>query len=128
MRAKFLVISAGICALASVPASATVTHDNFLAKTTGDLVALCDATGSDPLYQAAMHFCEGFMVGAYQVYSIERAATERRPLFCPPTPAPTRDEATRMFVAWAHAHPQHMNETGIDSLFRFAAETWPCTR
>jgi len=32
------------------------------------------------------------------------------------------------FVAWANARPQLMNAGAIDTLFRFAGETFPCRK
>ncbi|HYZ24373.1 MAG TPA: Rap1a/Tai family immunity protein, partial [Rhodopila sp.] len=75
-----------------------VTQDNFHARTTGDLVALCDAPASDPMRVAAIHFCEGFMVGAYQYHEAERMGPKGQRLFCLPTSGVTLDQAIGMFV------------------------------
>ena len=32
------------------------------------------------------------------------------------------------FVAWVRARPQYMQSGAVDTLFRFAAETYPCKR
>jgi len=128
MRSRSLLIPLLLCAGLAAPAAAAVNQGDFMAKNTGEIVALCSAAQSDPLYQAAVHFCEGYLVGAYQYYAIERAAGNKRPLFCLPDPAPSRDEGVRMFVSWARANPEYMSESGVDSLFRFLATTWPCAR
>lgn len=129
MRWTSIVVIAG---LAVWPLSArAVTPDNFLLRTTADLVELCSASETDPLRVAAIHFCEGYMVGAGQYHQAEHPAAQAAsdpPLYCMPNPAPSRDEIVRMFVAWARSHPQYMNERPIDSLLRFAAMTWPCRR
>jgi hypothetical protein len=84
-----LMMSGTAIALASVlallpPPSQAVTQDNFLARTTSDLVALCS------MHVGAIHFCEGYFVGADH-YSLAERGSGAPNLFCPPTPPPTRD-------------------------------------
>jgi hypothetical protein len=43
-----------------------VTRDDFLAQTAQDLLHLCAATPTDPLYREAISLCQGYWVGAYQ--------------------------------------------------------------
>ena len=31
-----------------------------------------------------------------------------------------------MFIDWAKAHPQYMDESPVETEFRFLMETWPC--
>lgn len=126
MRPSVPIIAA-LLALWS-PASWALTQDNFLVRATSDLVELCSAPPSDQMRVAAIHFCEGFVVGANQYYMAERAGSGSPPLFCLPTPPPTRDEATAMFVSWARNNPQYMSERPVDSLMRFAVATWPCRK
>ena len=33
-----------------------------------------------------------------------------------------------MFVEWAKAHPQYMNELPVETEFRFLMEKWPCKK
>jgi len=33
-----------------------------------------------------------------------------------------------MFLAWAQAHPQYMNERPVETEFRFLTEKWPCQK
>jgi hypothetical protein len=47
---------------------------------------------------------------------------------CPPDPPPTRSHVAQQFVAWVKSRPQLMNEGAIDTLFRYAAEAFPCSR
>ena len=117
-----------LCAVAwlggsAVPARA-VTQDTFTVHSTQDLVDLCSTPEGDPMRTAAVHFCEGFAVGALQYYQ----ATSGRALHlvCLPQPAPSRDEGMTKFVAWAHANPQYMNDKAVDGLFRFLSATWSC--
>jgi hypothetical protein len=105
---------------------ANVTQDNFLVKNTVDLLDLCSASQSDPLYAAAIHFCEGFAVGVYRVLDEEEAARPYRRLFCLPEPQPTRNEAIAAFVQWAKAAPGQAEERPADSIARFLSQQYPC--
>ena len=131
MRWTSWLMTAALAALplGAVPTSAmAVTQENFQARTTGDFVALCDAASSDPMAVAAVHFCEGFMVGAYQYHEAERTGPRGRRLFCLPTSGVTRNQVVQMFVTWAKGNQQYMPEPPVESLARFAAATWPCQK
>lgn len=55
---------------------------------TGDLVNLCSTAETDPLYTAAVNFCQGFAVGVYRAVQEEDVAQTRH-LLCttqPPQP------------------------------------------
>ena len=101
---------------------------DFEVKTTQNLMNLCTAAPSDPNYQAAIHFCHGYLVGAYAYYAAEHASPNAKHLFCLPDPAPSRNDALAMFLEWAKAHPQYMSEKPVDTEFRFLAEKWPCKK
>jgi hypothetical protein len=107
-------------------ASATVTEEDFVVKTTRNLVNLCTASPQDPRYEEAINFCQGYMVGAYH-YSIAEHSRDPKNLFvCLPDPKPSRNEVVALFVAWAKAHPQYMTDMPVESQFRFMSEKWPC--
>ena len=105
--------------------SAALTRDDFLIRTTQDLITLCTARESEPLYQAAIGFGHGYAAGAYQYYQATTTGAEQAAFVCLPEPPP-RAEAIQMFVAWAKAHPQYLNERPVDSLFRFLGTTFAC--
>jgi hypothetical protein len=106
--------------------SAALTRDDFLIRTTQDLIKLCTASESDSLYQAAIGFCHGFATGAYQYYQANTAGAEQAAFVCLPEPPPTRAEAIQMFVAWAKENPQYLNDRPVDSLFRFLGTKFAC--
>jgi Rap1a immunity proteins len=110
----------GFALLFPVAASA-VTEGDFQVKDTQSLINLCTAPPNDPLYGEAINFCHGYLVGA-----VHYDWTTSAPLFCPPDPAPSRNDAIERFITWAKARPQYMKEVPVETEFRFLTETWPC--
>ena len=126
MRRFVWMIGLAVCLWPLLSGGAT--RDEFLVRTTQDYVGLCSTSPSDPMYAAAMGFCHGFGVGAYQYYQAATAGPEAKPFICPPEPTPPRTEIVQMFLAWSREHPEYMGERPVDSLFRFLGEKWPCRR
>jgi len=113
--------------LLALPAvSGAVSKEDFEVETTQNIINLCTAVPEDPLYEQAINFCHGYLVGAYAYYEAESGGPKGIKLVCPPDPPPSRNEAIQMFIAWAKAHPQYMNERPVETEFRFLMETWPC--
>lgn len=112
---------------ATLPAAA-VTTDNFLARNTADILALCSAADTDPIGEIAVNFCQGYLVGAFQFYTSEGSGPGGSPRICLPNPPPTRNEGVAMFVAWAGRHPEYAGERGVDTFARFLDVTFPCKR
>lgn len=125
MNAKFVMLLV-IATLILPVISQAVTTENFRARTTQDLVSLCGSPATDPLHKEAVHFCEGYMVGAYSYYDAENCGPGGSHSVCLSTPVPSRDKVVAMFVQWANAHPQYMGEKPVDTLFRFLDATYPC--
>jgi hypothetical protein len=112
-------------------AGAAVTDDDFVLATTQNLVNLCSVSANDPRAKEAIQMCEGYMLGAFHFYLATNTGKGDRSdmrLVCMPSPTPTRDQATAMFVEWAKANPQYMKEPPVDSQFRFASARWPCKK
>jgi hypothetical protein len=107
-------------------AKANVTDEDFVAKKTQNLLNLCTTSQQDPLYREAIHFCHGYLVGAYHYYQAQTADKQELKLFCPPEPKPSRNDTLAMFISWAKQHPQYMYETPVETEFRFFTEKWPC--
>jgi hypothetical protein len=127
MKSKFFVLL--LAATFTAPAlagAAMVTDKDFKVKTTQNLINLCTASADDPMREQAIHFCHGYLVGAYAYYEAEFSGPDTKPSICLPNPKPSRNEAIGMFVDWAKAHPQYMNEKPVDTEFRFLMEKWPC--
>ena len=108
--------------------SAALTREDFLVHSTQDLVKLCSASESDPLYQAAIGFCHGYAVGVYHYYQATTGSAGQKRFVCVPDPPPTRVEVIQMFVAWTKQNPQYMSERPVDSIFRLLQEKFPCQR
>jgi hypothetical protein len=132
-RIKINLVSASMFALMvcsgilPIKANAAVTEDNFLLRTTGDLVDLCKATSADPYYTAAVNFCHGFAVGVYRVLESEERA-EPRHMFCVSDRTPRRAEAIAAFVQWADAHPDQKNLGPADGIAAYLQQQFPCGR
>ncbi len=108
--------------------SSAVTEKDFLVKTTRDLINLCTASPHDEHYKAAIHFCHGYLVGAYQYSLAESSNDPNKSLVCFTEPKPSRNEAIKLFIAWALNHPQFMTEMPVETEFRFLTEKWPCKK
>jgi len=125
--ARFLLVAvAATCG--SIGARAALTEDNFYIRNAGDLVTLCAVSGDDHLAREAIHFCHGFVSGAWQYYKSVNSGPTGEKLVCAPDPPPTRTQAVALFVTWARSseHAAYMQEPAVDTLFRFLIETWPC--
>ena len=125
MTSKRWTAAAALAFLAPLAAYAA-TEANFGAKTTGDLVELCEATPDNAMGTAAVNFCEGFAQGAVSVEMQNMAAFRGPKLFCMPNPPPSRNEALSEFVKWARVSPDRMSATATDGLFRFLIERYAC--
>jgi hypothetical protein len=127
MRHGIILTGAAALLLAASPGDAQVTEQSFRGGRTSDLAALCGASGQDALAQAALGYCQGFVVAAGQYHrSLSAEGGVHRPIFCLPNPSPTFDEARLSFVAWARNNPQYGGERAIDGLIRFASAAYPC--
>ena len=92
------------------------------------MINLCTAAPDDPLYQQAVNFCHGYLVGAFHYYEAASSGPGGVELVCPPTPRPSRNNSIDMFIDWAKAHPQYWNEPPVETEFRFLMEKWPCNQ
>jgi hypothetical protein len=113
-------------AVTASPAQAAVTEDKFLVRNSADLADLCAAVQTDPLYTAAVNFCQAFVVGVFRVLQEQAAAGPTVGLFCPTNPMPTRTEAVANFVQWVRADPSRSTLSGTDGVAAFLAQRYPC--
>ena len=121
-----LLAGAAALLLSAGASAAPVTKDNFMVRTTGDLIALCGVTRDDPNATAAIHFCHGYYVGMDHYAGVTGRVFRNR-LFCPPEGVKlTRDQVIGMMVDWHRKNPQYASEPPFDGIARFATATWPC--
>jgi Rap1a immunity proteins len=112
------------CALASQVLA--VEPSNFNLATTRDLVALCSCPPHEPLYAEALQFCYGFLAGVAQFHRAMSQSEKIEPLACPKDPV-TREQLVGVFLDWAKANPQYLDELPVESLEQAAAAQWHCT-
>jgi hypothetical protein len=94
----------------------------FQARTAGDLAELCAANPKDPLGDAKINFCHGYAQGAIQA-EIHRPGKK---IFCFPNPPPTRVATMNEFVNWVRENPVHKSVPGVEGLYQFLNERYPC--
>ena len=110
-----------------VPGLSRATDEkDFEVKTTQNLINLCTTPSDEALFAQAINFCHGYLVGAYHFYYAQSSGPGGNKLVCVPDPPPSRNEAIAMFIEWAKAHPEFLNEPPVETEFRFLTETWPC--
>lgn len=107
-------------------AQAQVTQDDFQIRTTAELVKLCDVNAADPMNVAATSFCLGFGTGVHQGQQLRQAATRAAPIYCMPTPSPSRTAAMTGFIAWAKATPAVAELTPAAGVLQYLIVTYPC--
>jgi hypothetical protein len=90
------------------------------------LVTACTVPADHPLYQTAKGFCLGYMTGAMQLYDAATASPSVEDFVCPGRVV-SRAEMRDVFLEWAAANPQQLDEPAIDSLVRSAVAKFPCS-
>ena len=121
-------VLAGLAAAPRAAEAAPVSRDDFQVETTGNLVSLCGATATDPLYTAAQNFCHGYAVATYRMSALQQAASRnKRRLFCLPSPQPTRDQAIAAVTQWASARPKTLASTPSDGIVEYLVTQYPCS-
>ncbi len=105
-----------------------VSEKDFEVQTTEDLLNLCTAAPGDPLFQQAVNFCNGYLVGAYKYYEAAHSGPGAPKFVCLPNPPPNRNNSIAMFIEWVKARPQYWKESPVETEFRFLMEKWPCNK
>ena len=120
------MLATGLLGAAGVAVAAS--EDDFVVADTNDLVALCTAPADSEHRVAALNFCHGYAVGAFQYYQMLEPVGPGRRFVCVEEPKPTRDDVIAGFVAWAQTRPQYGGEPAVESLLRYLSETHPCPK
>lgn len=124
-----LVRLAFVCAVVfySMSARADIKAENFLLKTTADLIALCSADGKGKDDVAAIHFCHGYLVGLTQFHAVVNKIFEGKIYCVNDENRPSRNDAIAMFLKWGKSNTQFHNELPLNGLLKWAAEAYPCS-
>lgn len=128
MRKCAVLIFAAVLLLPALSWASELTMEDFVVDSTEDLIDLCTATADNPLAKEAIHFCEGFCVGAYRFYKASTEGPGSEPWVCFPDPPPSRIAVINEFVNWAKANPKYMKDAAVETLFRFLIEKYPCKK
>ena len=121
-------IRQAVAAMAVVVSTQTlaVTQDNYDVTTTGDLIALCSVSVDDPLYNAAMGFCLGYIDAAIDYHAALTAGPKYDPVACPDTEV-TREQVMGVLVDWSKGNAQYLEiEAPVHGVMRAVAGKWPC--
>jgi hypothetical protein len=123
-----IVAGLATAVFAAGASAAPVTKENFLLRTTGDLIALCGVTRDDPNAAAAIHFCHGYYTGLDHFAEVT-GRPFRNVLYCPPDGLRfSRDQTIGMVVEFHRKNPQWSSEAPFEGVVRWAAATWPCKK
>ena len=114
--------------LATVTSARAVTDTNFELRNGADLIALCGVAKDDPMRSLALQMCEGYCAGVYQAILALTTHKGLQPLFCPPNPPPSRNEAIAQFVEWSKGKTQYQGDRPADFLGRFLVEVFACPK
>jgi Rap1a immunity proteins len=117
------LLLAGTPALAQ--SSVESVTESFKLDNAQALVTACTVPAGATLYDAAEGFCLGYMTGAMQLYRAAAASPNVKNFVCPGRVV-TRAEMRDVFLEWAAANPERLNEPAVDSLLRAAVAKFPC--
>ncbi|UCC57196.1 MAG: hypothetical protein JSU75_05575 [Gammaproteobacteria bacterium] len=106
--------------------AAALNPEGFEVENTGHLVELCSVSADDPLYNAAMGFCMGYMDAAMDYHQALTAGDKYQPIACPNMEV-TRKQLATVLLDWSKANAAYLgNETPVHGVMRAAAAKWPC--
>ena len=121
---RYAIALAAVVASTQTLAAAPQGHQ---VTTTGDLIELCSVSADDPLYNAAMGFCLGYIDAALDYHAELTAGPNNDPITCPADTI-SREEVVTVFVTWSKSNVQHLgNETPVTGVMRAVSEEWPCS-
>jgi hypothetical protein len=113
-------LAASIQAVAGAPQDYQVT-------TTEDLIELCSVSADDPLYDAAMGFCLGYIDAALDYHAALTAGPNNAAITCPDG-AVSRGEVVAVVVEWSKRNAQYQDtEAPVTGVLRAVSEKWPCS-
>jgi len=115
-----------IAAMLAASQVAALNPQGFEVENTGHLVELCSVTADDPLYNAAMGFCLGYVDAAIDYHQAMTAGDKYDPVACPETEV-SREQLVVVFLDWSKGNAAYMtDESPVNGVFRAASAKWPC--
>ena len=74
MREKLLLSALFVITFLKASFAGAITTEDFQVRTSENWLDLCTVSASDPLAQQAIHFCYGYLGGAFHYHVAENAA------------------------------------------------------
>lgn len=110
----------------AAPSTYALDASDFDVRTTGNLVTLCSASENDPMHDAAMGYCYGFVDAAINYHRVVTSGELLSTITCPDHKV-TRQELRDAFLAWAGKNESLLDgESPIQGVMRAASAKWPC--
>jgi hypothetical protein len=121
---RYVIALAALVAATQTLAAAPQGHQ---VTTAGDLIELCSVSVDDPLYNAAMGFCLGYIDAALDYHAALTAGPTNAAITCPPTTV-SREEVVVVVVDWSKRNARHLkSEAPVQGVMRAVSEKWPCS-
>lgn len=124
-RRNLRAMLSALLALAATPALA-VEEQTFLVDTTADLARLCGAAPESPFYAAAIHMCQGYILGVHHFHQALAVELQEDVYCVEPSADRSRNEVMAAFAAWVAENPQVGETEALDGLLQWAAVAFPC--
>ncbi len=127
MRRSSVVLALGLALVPWMSWAQTdgYTLEDYQLGTSGDLLDLCTLDASHAQHWEARAFCLGYFTGGIHLHDALAASEDFPRIACPPADA-TRNDVVAVFVAYARAHPEYLDEKPMDTVFRAVNDEWPC--
>jgi Rap1a immunity proteins len=123
---NYVSLIVAVLGCAAAGAAAAQEDEDFFVQTAGDLAGLCAVDPGEARYAAAIHMCQGFLVGVHQFHTAMHADGSQGIYCLPESNPPTRNEAAEGFSAWVMQTPDVVGLPAVEGLVRWAAARFPC--
>jgi len=120
-----LALAVALAPLTSWAQTDGYTLEDYQLRTSGDLLDICALETSHVNYWEARGFCIGYFAGGIDLHDALAAAEDFPQIACP-AEGVTRNDVVDAFVTYAQAHPEHLDERPMDTVFRAVTDRWPC--
>ena len=119
-----LALAAAVAPCAAWAQTDGYTLDDFQLRTSGDLLDICAMDTSHADYWEARGFCLGFVAGGIHYHEALAAGGDVPRIACPAAGV-TRSDVVEAFGVYAEAHPEHLDERPMETVFRAVVDRWP---